>query len=252
MINIQAIQHNPNLGQLLELVQRSMALDLSCHHVGTIQEFDPETQLASVTINYKQPQQQVSDSGVISVIAIDYPLLVSCPVVFLGGGQAALTFPVQAGDECLILFNDRDFQVWLSGDSNNMPSTGRLHSLSDAICLVGVRSSPNVIPSFDTDGVVLRFGENVKIKVSADAVTLTNGSSTLTLAGDTLTVQGVGMTFTLSGGALAANNGVDFVGAILDLFNDIATGTVPTMMGPQMLVMPSFSSHYGDLSSFEG
>ena len=36
--------------------------------------------------------------------AAKLPLLLDCPVVFPRGGGCTLTFPVKAGDECLVVF----------------------------------------------------------------------------------------------------------------------------------------------------
>lgn len=40
------------------------------------------------------------------------PVLADVPVLFLGGGNSRLTFPVQAGDECLVLFADHCIDAW--------------------------------------------------------------------------------------------------------------------------------------------
>ena len=40
------------------------------------------------------------------------PLLLDCPVYFPSGGNCTLTFPVQPGDECLVVFASRCIDAW--------------------------------------------------------------------------------------------------------------------------------------------
>lgn len=144
------------LTDALNLLKKDILLSLNCHHVGTIQEFDPETQTATATINYKKTYFQLNTkTKLYDPILIDYPPI-SCPVIFLGGGPGALTFPVATGDECLVLFNDRDMDIWFQGNPTAGVATPRLHSFSDGVILVGLRSQQNSLDNFDTVRVALR------------------------------------------------------------------------------------------------
>lgn len=157
--NIQQnqIPNEPTLKDLLDLVKKEIMLSLTCHHIGTIQSFDTEKQTAVATINYKKTyfQRNVATQNYDPVL-IDYPIIIDCPVICLGGGLGALTFPVVQGDECLILFNDRDIDNWFNGNTGTAVATSRLHSISDAIILVGVRSMANVLEDYDDENVVLK------------------------------------------------------------------------------------------------
>jgi hypothetical protein len=66
--------------------------------------------------------------------------------------------PIQEGDECLVLFNDRDMDNWYSGSSSSGVATPRLHSFSDGIILVGLSSLNNSWLVYDTIRAVLRAG----------------------------------------------------------------------------------------------
>lgn len=170
---------NPSLLDLLNMNTKGMKLDLNCHHIGTVQEFDATKQTAKVTINYKQTVQQLDpDSKIYKPVLLDYPILADCPVVFLGGGSGALTFPVAKGDECLVLFNDRDMDNWFSGSNNGQPATNRTHSFSDGLILVGIRSMGNILSDFDTARVVLRNGTTI-VGVGASLIKLANNQYTL-------------------------------------------------------------------------
>ncbi len=181
------VPNEVELKDLLALHRKQLLLGLNCHHIATVQDFDPDQQTASCQIVYKKTlfQPNVATGGYDPVL-IDYPVLVDCPVIFLGGGSANLTFPVAQGDECLLLFNDRDFDNWFSGLSNAPVATPRLHAFTDAIALVGLRSLPNVLSDFDTDRAVLGYDNNAKLAVGADDAAMEYGDNSLKLSTDKL------------------------------------------------------------------
>lgn len=78
---------------------------------------------------------------------LNLPALSDCPVVWPGGGGCTLTFPIEAGDECLVVFASRCIDGWWSqgmapGSAVPPPPEVRMHNLSDGFALVGVRSKP--------------------------------------------------------------------------------------------------------------
>ncbi len=169
----------PSLMDLLNLFRKQLMLDFNCHHIGTIQSFDPAKQTCRATINYKKtffqpnPKTKVYES-----VLLDYPILVDCPVIVLGGGTSALTFPIAAGDECLLLFNDRDIDNWFQSGQKGPVATPRLHSFSDGIALVGLRSLANSLQNYDTTRAVLRNGSTM-VGVGASLVKIANNQYTL-------------------------------------------------------------------------
>lgn len=212
------VPQEPSLKDLLDLFQKQIMLLFNCHHVGTVQSFNPTTQQATATINYlrtyfQQDTNPQSDTFGTSVPKlVSYPTLIDCPVMFLGGGSTSLTFPVSKGDECIVLFNDRDIDNWFSGSSGSPVATSRLHSFSDAIILVGVRSKANVLSNFDTTRAALKDKGGAMVGVHSTLVKIANNTTTLNTllqslvtniqnlvtATATITVTGV-----TSGGALS-------------------------------------------------
>lgn len=165
---------NPTLSDLLSLLKKDIFLNLNCHHVGTIQTFNSVNQTATATINYQRTfEQPDASTGTYGARLVPYPIAVGCPVVCLGGGSAALTFPIQAGDECLILFNDRDLDNWFQGAGGAGVATSRLHSFADGIILVGLRSLQNSLSNYDATHAVLRNGA-AQVGVSSSQVKLAN------------------------------------------------------------------------------
>jgi hypothetical protein len=164
---------------LLDLFRKDLLQNLNCHHIGTIESFDAENQLATATVNYTQTYFNYDEAlAVYKPVAVNYPVLVDCPVICLGGGNSSLTFPIQKGDECVVLFNDRDLDNWYNGGPGSQVATPRLHSFSDGIILVGIRSNANRLQNYDTSRAVLQNG-NVLVGVGPAKVKIGNGTSTL-------------------------------------------------------------------------
>ena len=229
----------PDLQDVLNLLKRDILLNLNSHHIGKIQSFDSTTQTAKATIVYKKVfSKRNALTGIYNNELIDYPILLDCPVIFLGGGLASLTFPITAGDECLVLFNDRDIDNWYKGGSGTGPATARLHSMADGLIIVGVRSLATALTGFDTDSVTLRYGTANKVQVFTDKIVLSIGSIL------TLEINATGK-FKVTGSL------GEFVSSISKLFDDVQTGTVTTLLGPQPLVMPTFTADKLILDSFK-
>lgn len=245
------IPNELDLKGLLDLFKKEILLGFNCHHVGTIQSFDSVKQLAQVTINYTKTFFEPDASGVYSPKQVNYPILIDSPVICIGGGGGSLTFPIAKGDECLVLFNDRDIDNWFNGSSNSAVATGRLHSFSDAIILVGVRSLANVITAYNANATELRNkAGNVKVSITNTEVTLAHGANTLVLNSDKLliTLGSSGTSFELNtSGKLKINNVTsEFVAALMSLFADIQSGTILGLP----LVMPTFAADLAKLGSF--
>lgn len=154
----KALRYGPNmtLAALLELQDKGTKRQINCHQVGEIVSFDPSTQTAEV---------KVKMSFMLNGEIKEYPLLLDCPCIILAGGKGNLTFPIQKGDSCLVLFNDRDMDNWYAGGQTMPPRTDRLHDFSDAIALVGLRNKQNQISGYFADGVEIKHGNSsIKLK----------------------------------------------------------------------------------------
>lgn len=68
------------------------------------------------------------------------PVIQSCPVFILGGGNVSIRHPIAVGDDVLIVFSGRDPATWFnSGNSPIAPGDNRTHGLSGAIVLAGLK-----------------------------------------------------------------------------------------------------------------
>lgn len=155
-----------NLRYLLDLIKDEVKREINCHSIGTIQTFDPVTATATVSFNYKKVLRGASaidpNSTSSTDVIIEYPQLVRVPIIVLGGGGAYTTYPISKGDTCLLLFCDRDIDLWLElGSVQSAPNTPRMHDLSDAVALVGLNPVTKPIPNYSINSVMTVFGQVV-------------------------------------------------------------------------------------------
>ena len=170
--------NDASLSDLLVFVKKNFFTTFNCHHIGTIQSFDPVNQTCQATINYKQTAYRDSNTGVQETYFEDYAPVIGAPVIILAGGGANLTFPIKQGDECLVLFNDRDFDNWWSSGQTKENKRGRVHAYNDAIVLVGLKSLAKKIDNYDTNHAQLAWG-NAKLGITDAKVLVSNTTNTL-------------------------------------------------------------------------
>lgn len=164
------------LDELLEMTKRELLLKMNCHHIATVQTFDAAKRTVSATVNYCKTYYKTEDSGKRVPYSVEYPILLDCPVIILGGGTASLTFPIKKGDECLMLFNDRDIDNWVAGAKSGPVATNRLHSFSDGIALIGFIKPGG--PAYDEQRALLQ-NKNAMVGVGEDKIKIANNLHTL-------------------------------------------------------------------------
>ena len=152
--------------------------------------------------------------------AVDLPDLVDCPVYFPSGGGFTLSFPVAAGDECLLVFSERAIDMWwqngikLTKNGAQLPSEYRTHDLSDAFVFVGISSQAHMPSGLATDAVELRANDGsskVSIDQSGNVTINAAGSVTVAASGNT-NVTGAQVLLNAPPGANALLNGVVLAG----------------------------------------
>lgn len=126
----------------------------------------------------------------------ELPVVANVPIWFPRGGGASITWPVAAGDGCLLVFSERSLDAWKAGGAN--PADPRKHDLTDAVAFVGL--SPSGGPS---DVIELKMG-NVTFAVSGSEVKVTGGP--LVVENGIQSVGGGGMEIT---GGTVSHNGTN-------------------------------------------
>jgi hypothetical protein len=124
--------------EALRLIADARAGDIWTSLPGIIQAFYPQTMTVDVQPAINGVRQQSDGSWV----RLQMPVIPDVPVYFPGGGGVTLTFPIAKGDECLIVFSARCIDSWWDRGGVQDQFELRMHDLSDAIALVGVRSRP--------------------------------------------------------------------------------------------------------------
>lgn len=146
---------------------------------GIIQSFDPGAVTCTV---------QVALRGVAGAESVELKPLVDVPVIFPRGGGCTLTFPVKAGDECLLIFADRCIDFWWQNGGIQETVDPRQHDLSDAFCIVGPQSQAQKISGISTSAAQLRTDDGaafVEVAAGHDITVETPGKLTATAQGGT-------------------------------------------------------------------
>lgn len=160
------------LSSLEALAQHAIKNALKDLHTmlpGIIDTFDPSTQTCKV-----QPAiKRIFTDGE----EVELPVLINVPVSFPTAGDFSITFPIKKGDECIILFSERSLDNWLKFGDIRKPNDKRFHDLSDGLVLMGLRSNPNALSSYDPNNLVIRDETNdAKIIIGDDKKILLDSS----------------------------------------------------------------------------
>ena len=100
--------------QELMALKKEILSSLHCALPGIVESFDEDTGTAGI---------RLALSGM--------PVLLDVPVFVCN--------EVNPGDACLVVFADCDVDAWFNGNDSADPTSGRMHSLSDAFAFVGFR-----------------------------------------------------------------------------------------------------------------
>ena len=182
-----------DLIQTLKSNSESIAAKINCMRIGVIQEFYPENLTAQVKIADKKVTGLNPDG---SQILKEYPLIYA-KVCYC---NPFLTYPLQQGMECILLFNDREIETWFINGGSNIQAYPRMHDLSDAIAIVGIRSLPQMIQIL-TDCLHLFYGQS-DLQIKNESINLNTG--TLNITGNTAQSGDMNITGTITAANLNA------------------------------------------------
>lgn len=204
-----------------ELVQKVFST-LKVAMPGVIESFDPSSVTASVRPAIKGYEPGTDDGW------IELPLLVDVPIIFPRGGGCTLTFPVKAGDECLLIFADRCIDFWWQSGGVQKPVDMRMHDLSDAFAIVGPQSQAHKISGISTSATQWRTDDGSayfelnpttkKIKIVApgglEVITPEADFSAKVTVHGLLTWMGGMVGSVVSGVASTITGAVEFIGSV--------------------------------------
>ena len=105
------------------------------------------------------------------------PLLLNVPVVFPSNSEYSVTFPLEKGDECLVLFSDLSIDnFWEKGNVQN-PIEDRRHDLSDGIA---IPCNMSLTKERRTGNGLLLSSSGSSILISGSEITFSKGTRSIT------------------------------------------------------------------------
>jgi hypothetical protein len=158
---------DPDNREVLNNFKFEIFNDLNCHMIGSIISFNATNQTAEVSLKFKRQLQTET---------VNYTVLKDCPVIIHKYERK----PILPGDECLILFNDRNIDSWFNGGTATVPNNILLHDMGDAIVLIGLHSLPNSISNYDNTKLGFTDGNaSLLINTTNEKIIISNNNQNL-------------------------------------------------------------------------
>lgn len=164
---------------------------------GIIKSFDSIKQTVQVQLAIRENILQNLVSTPVAIAP-----LVDVPIVIPRAGGYALTLPVTAGDECLVVFGDMCIDGWWASGGIQNQLDRRRHDLSDGFAVIGVWNQRQVLSNYSTttaalrsdDGnTVIEVGNNLVV-VQARNVTIQGSTEVDILSSNLVNINGAGHT----------------------------------------------------------
>jgi len=177
---------------------------------GIVQSFDATdcTAAVQIAILYQNRDknnnwQNITPSPVIPKAIVQFP----------GNKNFIYTFPLEAGDEGLLIFADRCVDSWWQSGGVQPQLDIRQHDLTDAIFIPGIKSKGNVPANINATSAELRtFSGNTKITFDdANGIVMTGNvkiNGALTATQNITAGQGGADSVTMQNHIHSANNTV--------------------------------------------
>ena len=124
-----------------------------------------QTALPAVVVSYDPVKQTVSAQPTIQGqrptatglgAPENLPVCPDCPVSFPKGGGYAITWPLNPGDEGVLVFMSRCMDSWWQSGGIQPQAEMRMHDLSDGVFLPGATSQPMKLANVYTGGMEMR------------------------------------------------------------------------------------------------
>lgn len=166
--------------------------DLRVAAPAIVVSFDTATQCAAVQVAMKELVKFPDGPKWVAINAI-----YNVPIVVPRAGGFAITVPIQAGDEGLLVFTDTAFDLWWLAGGQQPPGENppiqqpqherRRHDLTDCFFIPGCWNQTRVLPSYASDQIQVRNDAGTAL-VSIDQT----GKITINASGDVdINAQGV-------------------------------------------------------------
>ena len=180
--------------EVFSLQFERISSQMRCSLPGVIIGFNPADQTATV-----QPAIKMKVGRGDDLSQNDLPAVQNVPVVlpFAQNAGLLLTIPIQAGDECLLVFSDRAIDNFMQSggmqpayNSNGKTTVPRTHRVSDAICIPGIVSNPQAVTKYNTNNIELRDRERSHfISLGPEGIEISNGVASWKMSGGSASLK---------------------------------------------------------------
>lgn len=149
--------------------EQNLSANLRVAVPGIIQAFDSVEQ----TVRVQPAIRELVTGSDYTPVSIPLPELLDVPIVLPRAGAYVITLPIQAGDECLVIFADQCVDAWWQNGGVQNQMEKRRHDLSDGFAILGTWSQPRRLSQYRTDSMqLLNLETGAGIRIDGEGVTI--------------------------------------------------------------------------------
>jgi hypothetical protein len=143
----------PTLTEVIDIAFDSLLKDLHTCTGGVIDRFYPGKMCADINLANKQVYKNSKGELVSETV----PILANVPAGFHSGGNLTMTFPVQKGDTCMVVFSEDDLNAFrANGKKGNTPGLIQRFTFSSSFFIpMKVKNQTYSPTAYDSSSVVI-------------------------------------------------------------------------------------------------
>lgn len=132
------------LAEVIQVAVKAQLLDTHTAMPAVVVSYDRNTQTASI--------QPAIKRRYLDGLAVNLPIIQNVPVQFPSNNHSFSHFDLYKDDEVLLIFSERSIDNWIKKGGVVESQDKRIHSLTDAFCVPGVRSEKQVFTPIGPEG----------------------------------------------------------------------------------------------------
>lgn len=167
--------------QLIQRIKNSIGFNTHVALPAVVQSVNLTNQTVDVQPTVRE--RIISQTGEIQYV--QYPLLINVPIVFPQVGAFRITFPIERGDECFVIFADIAIDNWWKSGNVQNPVEQRRHDLSDGFAFFGALNQEKIgsQPAISSSGLEIKSTKTgTGIHIGSSDITFTCSSGSVTLS----------------------------------------------------------------------
>ncbi len=165
----------PRLQDVIDAALQKAFAELYVCRVGKVVSYDAAKQ--SVDVQPIHRETYFDEDGEEHTTGL--PVIHRVPVMFPGAGDFRITFPIQQGDDVLLVFSDVGLDKYLSNGGQDIdPIALHQHDLTDAVAIPGLHPFSHAWTGASTSNMTLGKDGGPQIHLTPSAVLLGDGNAT--------------------------------------------------------------------------